>query len=612
VAASFLGKPHVWFIREFGELDHKLKFHLPFQTILKIIRDSSNLILTNSNAVKNTLFGKVSSENILTLYPHIDIPSSTINKDENSYFTRIEATKLIIFGSVMESKGQKDAFLAVKELIQRRLDVELIVMGYTEPVYLEQLKEIIEGENLGAYVKFIYFKENPYPIVNQADIAIVCSRNEALGRITLESMLLRKPVIGTNIGGTPELIKDGFNGFLYEPGNYCQLADKIEHLIRHREKIGELGENGYKFVKENFTKEKSSGLLVELLKELKGTANNSSDAFSQFIKGATLTTLSALKSLIDCKDAQITELSNALQIKQEENTAFHHEIRALRGEITEIQDSLGWQMLKIYALIVNRILPSNSTRRKFYSHLTKLMKLLFFNPKRFLKRLKSTIISNWIPNQLSIELRFKRVHGVYNPIDIPTMLPTVDIIIVTYNSSNTIEACLKSIHQNKYPSLCNIHIWDNASKDNTLEIIRGLQREFTQIRLYESKRNIGFGKAINKVTKSSNAELLLFLNPDCVLYKETLTELASSAVYLHSFNYVAFEARQVPYEHPHLYDPVSLEVEWVSAACLLVSREAFTHIGGFDESIFLYGEDVDLSWRLRIAGYRLRYVPSAV
>ena len=91
---------------------------------------------------------------------------------------------------------------------------------------------------------------------NHADIILVCSRNEAFGRIILEAMLLRKPVIATNSGGTPELIKDGFNGLLYEVGNYHQLAEKIEYLIEHNHKMEELGEHGYAFAKKEFTKEK--------------------------------------------------------------------------------------------------------------------------------------------------------------------------------------------------------------------------------------------------------------------------------------------------------------------------------------------------------------------
>ena len=71
----------------------------------------------------------------------------------------------------------------------------------------------------------------------------------------------------------------------------------------------------------------------------------------------------------------------------------------------------------------------------------------------------------------------------------------------------------------------------------------------------------------------------------------------------------AWELRQIPYEHPKAYDPVTLESPWVSGAATLFRKTAFDSVNGFDPGIFMYGEDVDLSWRLRAQGFRLRYVP---
>ena len=71
----------------------------------------------------------------------------------------------------------------------------------------------------------------------------------------------------------------------------------------------------------------------------------------------------------------------------------------------------------------------------------------------------------------------------------------------------------------------------------------------------------------------------------------------------------AWEMRQIPYEHPKAYDPVTLDTPWVSGAAMLLRRSAFEDVGGFDPRIFMYGEDVDLSWRLRARGWRLRYLP---
>jgi glycosyltransferase involved in cell wall biosynthesis len=275
MVASRLNKPHVWFVREFGVLDHGLEFYLPFPEVLNIIGDSSNIILTNSTAVRKTLFGDTPESNILTIAPPIDIPPNTLHEEKDVYYRKKDAIKLIIVGTISKTKGQKDAIRAVRELIGK-WNIELIVIGYFDPTYLSELKGLVQAARLEGYVRFVDFKENIYPIINQADILLVCSKNEAFGRIILEAMLLKKAVIGTKGGGIPELVEEGFNGLLYEPGDYKQLAMKIKYLLEHTEKIKEFGENGYKFAKENFTKEKSVGKTYELLQSIKNMPNPSS------------------------------------------------------------------------------------------------------------------------------------------------------------------------------------------------------------------------------------------------------------------------------------------------------------------------------------------------
>jgi glycosyltransferase involved in cell wall biosynthesis len=283
VVASILNKPHVWFICEFGRLDHDLKFFLPFKRVLELVKESSNIIFTNSKAVQNELFGKKPEKNIFTVRRYIDISADLLSENKKDYFERKTATKLIIAGTICATKGQENAILAVNELIRQGKDVELIVVGYADQQYLKKLKNLVENEKLKDHVKFFDFKENIYPMLNHADIILVCSRNEAFGRTILEAMLLRKPVIATNSGGAPELIKGGFNGLLYEVGDYHQLAEKIKYLIEHNHRIEELGEHGYEFAKKEFTKEKYGGRIHEILMRIKNTKNPASLALAQFI-----------------------------------------------------------------------------------------------------------------------------------------------------------------------------------------------------------------------------------------------------------------------------------------------------------------------------------------
>jgi glycosyltransferase involved in cell wall biosynthesis len=442
MTAYLLGKPHIWFIREFGKLDHNLCFYPEFQTIIKIIQDASNLVVVNSNAVGNALFGKTHSKHIVTIYPPVNVPDIPQKTDKENYYKRKDTLKLIILGTVTESKGQLDAVLAVKELRRRKQDVELVVMGKGNPSYLQKITQIIEAENLGEYVNILDFKENPFPAVSQADVVLVCSRNEAFGRVVLEAMFLKKPVIGANSGGVPESVSEGFNGYLYEPGKYIQLADKIEYLARHREKIAELGENGYKFARENFTKEKSGDKLAELLWRTKGNANPYLSAFPRFVEEVMIETITRFISSRQALDLQISELNNNLKIKdaqinevnvilqnittqlQKLNTALQArdsqlnelrngvqardaQIKALESKLGEetaktlslqnqMQQSIVMQLQGKYQKIIEKLLPPGSKRRKGYELVLRGIRVILREGWRSFFRKTRSFLSNKI------------------------------------------------------------------------------------------------------------------------------------------------------------------------------------------------------------------------
>ena len=113
-----------------------------------------------------------------------------------------------------------------------------------------------------------------------------------------------------------------------------------------------------------------------------------------------------------------------------------------------------------------------------------------------------------------------------------------------------------------------------------------------------SGENLGFGRGHNANAKRGTAPWILVINQDCIVEPGALARLVATAQRA-APTVAAWEMRQIPYEHPKAYDPASLETPWVSGASTLFRREAFEAVGGFDEAIFMYGEDVDLSWRLR-------------
>ena len=131
---------------------------------------------------------------------------------------------------------------------------------------------------------------------------------------------------------------------------------------------------------------------------------------------------------------------------------------------------------------------------------------------------------------------------------------------------------------------------------------------FASAEVHGDGDNVGFGRGHNANAQRGRAPYFLVLNQDCVLEPGALEALLESAE-AGAGDVAAWELRQIPYEHPKAYDPVTLETPWASGAACLFRRAAYTAVGGFERRIFMYGEDVDLSWRLRAAGWRLLYQP---
>jgi len=338
--AMLLKKPHVWMVNEFGQLDHNLKFFDPFDDVIDFIRMSSELIVTNSSSVKETLFP--SSDNTQTIYRNIELEQS--HKPESSssrkWFLHEDTTHILIMGSIRESKGQKDAVLAVIDLINKRQKkVELIIIGYADPDYQNSLEDLIDSENLGEYIQILPFQENIFPIINEADIILVCSKIEAFGRVTLEAMLMQKPVIATNTGGTPELISDGITGLLYTPGNHIHLADQIEKVIENPDMGKEMTRNAYNFAKETFTKENFGGKYFTILNEIKKQDYLINNETIDFL-------LNQFQNLVQEKIKTIESLTADLAKREQSIQSLTADLAARTQEVLFYANSKSWAITR--------------------------------------------------------------------------------------------------------------------------------------------------------------------------------------------------------------------------------------------------------------------------
>jgi hypothetical protein len=130
---------------------------------------------------------------------------------------------------------------------------------------------------------------------------------------------------------------------------------------------------------------------------------------------------------------------------------------------------------------------------------------------------------------------------------------------------------------------------------------------------FAHRGNLGFGGGMNVLMSDAfgrrEVNWFLCVNPDGLLHADLLVEMLRAE---ERFPDSLVEARQFPEEHPKPYEPDIGLTLWASGACLLIPRRIYETIGGFDDNIFMFMEDVDYSWRARSAGFTVRVAPRAL
>lgn len=219
----------------------------------------------------------------------------------------------------------------------------------------------------------------------------------------------------------------------------------------------------------------------------------------------------------------------------------------------------------------------------------------------------------------------------------------ISVVIVSYNSKKDLSILLPSIFQNQTNDL-EIILVDNHSQDNT---VSWLKKNYPQVKLIENQKNLGFGAANNQGIKAAKNDLVFLLNPDTVLLKDTLEQVKNwfknhpdcSIMGLQMLNadgtiqpsgghfpnllnlffwalflddLPIFRRLVKPYQETRKsFFKRQRQVDWLMGAGLVFKKPVFKTLNGFDEKIFLYGEEVELLYRAFKNGYKAWLSPQA-
>jgi GT2 family glycosyltransferase len=218
----------------------------------------------------------------------------------------------------------------------------------------------------------------------------------------------------------------------------------------------------------------------------------------------------------------------------------------------------------------------------------------------------------------------------------------LSIIIVNYNVSHFLEQCLLSVNKATLSISAEIFVVDNNSPDDSVEMVK---TKFPEVQLIDNKKNVGFSKANNQAIAISKGEYVLLLNPDTVVEEDTFINciefmdahpdagglgvkmIDGSGKFLPeskrglptpsvSFYKIFGLSRLFPtskkfskYHLGYLNENETNEIEVLSGAFMWMRKSVLEKIGYLDETFFMYGEDIDLSYRIILGGYKNYYLP---
>lgn len=233
----------------------------PYQRIIdRILAPATSSGLAVSNAVKEFLTGprSVPRDRVQVLYN--SVPKATARSSDPSGTSR--GLRVGIVGRLDPVKGHVDFLAAAARVIQTVADAEFWIVGDGE--LATELKSMAERLGLVEQVRFLGHCDDVPQLLGELDLLVACSHSEGFSLAAAEAMAHGLAVVGTDVGGIPEVVESGVTGILVPPGAPELLADAIERLLANDELRRKMGERGRERADTHF----SMGATISRLRDL--------------------------------------------------------------------------------------------------------------------------------------------------------------------------------------------------------------------------------------------------------------------------------------------------------------------------------------------------------
>ena len=257
--------PHIWHIREYGQDDFNLKYGIGIKRAGNYFNSNASVIITVSKDLKEYYSKYINPKKMKVIYNGIKV-----KKNFQKEYNYIAPLQICFLGSISENKNQIEVIKALSYLKnqKKQSNFVLYIVGDGLETYVEVLKEYVKKEGLCKNVVFKGYIENVDAFLETIDLGVVSSKREAFGRVTVEYMMHKIPVIANKNGANKEIVNTVNLGYLYDFGDTEQLAEIIYNININRDDLKLIGERAFDYAIKNFSSKLNADNIYQVYKQM--------------------------------------------------------------------------------------------------------------------------------------------------------------------------------------------------------------------------------------------------------------------------------------------------------------------------------------------------------
>ena len=256
--AKRLGLPHIWQARE-SLVQYSLSLSLPLSKRIWASPVNRKYLLI-SDYMMSYYKPLLPAERMARVYNGVNLPLGTRRMKGNCIGERLQ---IVSVGVLCEQKNQMELLKAQAVLLKRGIEVDVWLIGTEKQDYAVKLHNYVKKEGIENLVHFVGHTDDVFELLQRMNLGVVSAHDEAFGRVTVEYMLMRMPVVVSRSGANAELIEPGITGGVYHLGDVEALADAIEDYVKHPEQLETQGEAAEQKARRDFSAEKNAELIYK-------------------------------------------------------------------------------------------------------------------------------------------------------------------------------------------------------------------------------------------------------------------------------------------------------------------------------------------------------------